>query len=97
MKRMVKRGNTVVNDERKERWHVGKEVPLAMIAGMLLQTGGIIWWAASLSVKMDYLSAQIIELKSDKQININSQRDIALNSQRIDELSRRIGILERKR
>jgi hypothetical protein len=97
MKQLVKRGNTVISDERTERWHVGKEVPLAMIAGMLLQTGGVIWWAASLSVKIDYVSAQIIELKSEKQININAQRDVALATQRIDELDRRVINLEKRR
>lgn len=33
----------------RERWHVGKEVPLAFIFAVLLQTGIAIWWASSQS------------------------------------------------
>jgi hypothetical protein len=42
--------HAVARDEpkRKERWHVGKEIPLAVIFGLLMQTGGLVWWMRGL-------------------------------------------------
>jgi len=39
--------------ERQSNWHVGKEIPLAMIGALLLQTACVIWWAASISAQTD--------------------------------------------
>lgn len=30
-------------------WHVGREVPLALLAGLIIQTAGVVWWLASLN------------------------------------------------
>jgi len=38
---------------RGTKWHVGKEIPLAMIGTLLLQTAFIVWWAASVTAQTD--------------------------------------------
>ena len=32
--------------DRKRKWHIGKELPLALIAALVVQTLGVIWGAA---------------------------------------------------
>jgi hypothetical protein len=76
------------------KWHVGKEIPLAMIFALLVQTAGVIWWAASLSGKIDSLAEQVAELKSDKRLQENSFKDIAVIEQRVISNERRILLLE---
>ena len=76
------------------KWHVGKEIPLAMIFGLLFQTAGVIWWAASLSGKIDSLAEHVAELKSDKRLQENSFKDIAVIEQRVISNERRILLLE---
>lgn len=76
------------------RWHVGKEIPLAMIFALLFQTAGVIWWAASLSAKIDNLAEQVTELKSDKRLQENSFKDIAVIEQRVISNERRLLLLE---
>ena len=76
------------------KWHVGKEIPLAMIFALLCQTAGVIWWAASLSGKIDSLAEQVAELKSDKRLQENSFKDIAVIEQRVISNERRILLLE---
>lgn len=76
------------------KWHVGKEIPLAMIFALLCQTAGVIWWAASLSGKIDSLAEQVAELKSDKRLQENSFKDIAVIEQRLIANERRILLLE---
>jgi hypothetical protein len=34
------------------RWHLDKRVPIALIVTIILQTGGIIWWAASANERL---------------------------------------------
>lgn len=79
------------------KWHVGKEIPLAMIFALLFQTAGVIWWAASLSGKIDSLAEQVAELKSDKRLQENSFKDIAVIEQRVISNERRILLLESRR
>ena len=76
------------------KWHVGKEIPLAMIFALLFQTAGVIWWAASLTGKIDSLAEQVAELKSDKRLQENSFKDIAVIEQRVISNERRILLLE---
>ena len=33
----------------KQEWHADKRVPIALILAISIQTGGVIWWAASIT------------------------------------------------
>lgn len=59
----------------REPWHLDKKVPLALIMAMALQTLGVIWWAASLSTRVDHQERQIIALNaSDAQAKQEARR-----------------------
>ena len=81
-------------DNINERWHVGKEIPLAMICGMLFQTAGVIWWAATLSGKLDNVMEQVAWLKADRRLQETAYKDIAVMEQRLTSNERRIVFLE---
>lgn len=53
-------------DRRKEYWHVGKEVPIALIMSMLIQTGTIIWWARGQVAKDDDHDRRITSLEHER-------------------------------
>jgi hypothetical protein len=36
-------------------WHLDKKVPIALILAILMQTGGMVWWAASASERINAL------------------------------------------
>ncbi len=40
-------------DTERRRWHVSKEIPLALIVSLLLQTGGIVWWVAKADSRLE--------------------------------------------
>lgn len=85
-------------DERRvEQWHVGKEIPLAMILGMLVQSAGVVWWAATLSGKIDNLAEQVMELKSERNNHAIAMKDLAVLQQRVDANERRILSVEMNR
>ena len=88
---MLKDGHKV------EQWHVGKEIPLAMIFGMLIQSAGVVWWAATLSGKIDNLAEQVIELKSERNNHALTMRDLAVLQQRVEANERRMLAIEMSR
>jgi len=79
---------------QKESWHVGKEIPIAMLIAILAQTGAAIWWAASFSAtvttKLDDLSNQVASLTADKYTQHDAIRDQALINERIENLKRQV-------
>lgn len=48
---MVKRA--VVEEERS--WHLDKRVPIALIVTLMIQTGGVVWWGATASERLNAL------------------------------------------
>jgi hypothetical protein len=42
-------------EEDCKHWTVDRRVPLALIVAMAMQTGGLVWWASSLSERVNTL------------------------------------------
>lgn len=40
-------------------WHLDKRVPIAMILAILVQTGGIVWWGATTSERLNALERNV--------------------------------------
>lgn len=81
---------------REERWHVGKEVPLALIFAFAAQTSLGIWFAATYVAKVDTVISLVAEIRSTQYTQADASRDRELAVERDRELSRRIGVLETK-
>ena len=61
-------------DRRKEYWHVGKEVPIALIASMVIQTGSAIWWARGQVARDDDHDRRIISLERERDAVRSAER-----------------------
>lgn len=77
-----------------EGWHVGKEIPLALLFALFMQTAGAIWWAATMSTKLDDLSYQVAALNADKYSQRDAARDQSLYDEKINNLKRRVDYME---
>lgn len=40
------------------QWVIDKHIPVALIVMLMMQTGGALWWAASISGRVDVLERQ---------------------------------------
>ncbi len=40
-------------------WHLDKKVPLALIVTILVQTGGIVWWGATTSERLNAVEKRV--------------------------------------
>lgn len=82
-------------DDRQERvshWHIGKEVPAALIVAFAMQTVGIIWWAATISATQksdkDALNtAQAVQVSVDRRQDEESKRSEERVIQQLDKLN----------
>lgn len=90
------------SDDRTERWHIGKEIPLAVLLMLFVQTGGGIWWLAQVSAKIDYAIQTMEEFKRERYTREDARRDGDLMVNRIEaqrardlEHERRLDTLER--
>jgi hypothetical protein len=64
-----------MNTVEREPWHLDKKVPLALILSMAIQTVLIVWWAASLSSRVEHQERQIVALTtSDAQAKQEARR-----------------------
>lgn len=64
--------------DTQQRWHADKRVPLATIAALLIQTAGVVWWAAT-------INANVASLTADQQ---EDRLRIAANSNAVATLTR---------
>lgn len=81
---------------KAERWHVGKEIPLALIFAIAVQSGGWIWWASSQSAKLDYLANMMAEFKTAQYTQDDARRDKELVMSQYQGITRRVEVLEGK-
>lgn len=47
--------------DSKQHWTVDKRIPLALVITIVLQTGGLVWWAATISSRVAVLEQFRIE------------------------------------
>jgi len=79
-----------------QRWHVGKEIPIAVLFAVLMQTAGGLWWAASLSAKIDSAIAQLAEFRAERYTKDDARRDRELFLQLIEQQRQRDAEHERR-
>lgn len=72
-----------------ERWHVGKEVPLALIFGMLVQTGAAVWWARGQVANDADHERRITALEKEREVARVAER-MAVMEQAITDIRRSV-------
>lgn len=85
-----------MNQPKPERWHVGKEIPLALISVIVLQSFTAIWWAAQQTVKLDNLISMVSDFKRDQYTQADAKRDMEIMNNRHFENRRRIEVIEQR-
>ena len=87
----------------KEHWHVGREIPIALIFVVLIQTAGGVWWASTMTSKIDSALVTLSEFRAERYTKEDGRRDreflgLVLEGlkTRDGELERRLGLMERQ-
>lgn len=56
------------NPPQPERWHVGKEVPLAIMLSLVVQTSALIWWARGQVAAVEDHERRLATLEKDRDV-----------------------------
>src|SRR5437763_876989 len=60
-------------------WQVDRHIPVAILLALALQSGGALWWAASMSTRVDQLERQIVVVVRDRGPAARLHRDLDLS------------------
>jgi hypothetical protein len=74
-------GKTSKNEIRRQGWHVGKEIPLAVVGVFIVQTASIIWFTATMVAKVDFMKDTEAVEKAAMVIDQKRQDDDARRSE----------------
>ena len=76
-----------MSDDTSDRhWHLDKRVPVALIITIVMQTIGIVWWAANLSARVDALEVRIREARDNQSRIVRLEANQAAVSRRMDRM-----------
>ena len=95
----------MTKDPASESWHLDKRVPVALIITIMMQTVAAVWWAASLSARVDALerdwarfSAVVnrLRVQEDRAARVDVRLEALYG--RLERIERKLdALLERKR
>jgi len=83
-------------DVDRRLWHIGKEVPVAIILAIAVQTFGAVWWFANLSAKVDNIDSKVMGLTQSSVTAAEARGATEINQMRNIEQDRRISELEKE-
>lgn len=65
-------------NDQDTKWHLDKRVPLALIITIGIQTGTIIWWAASVTNRLDNLEQKtaVVAPQADRLTRVEIQLEV---------------------
>jgi hypothetical protein len=66
-------------------WHLDRRVPIAIITALAVQTAGIVWWAASLSARVDTNARDIARTGGEVAVLRDAAQTQAVQLGRIEE------------
>lgn len=64
--------------EWERHWHLDRKVPVALIVALAAQTVAMVWWAATLSIRVDQLEQKAVASapQAERIIRLESKVDV---------------------
>lgn len=58
-----------------DRWHIGREIPIAVLIVLLVQTGGAVWWASKMDSRIESINEQFKRFDGERYTKEDARRD----------------------
>ena len=71
-------------------WHLDKRVPIILIITIFIQTGSIIWWAASLSSRVSVLETAIMRDSTQEARIIRNETRVTTIENSLDRIEKKL-------
>lgn len=84
-----------------DRWHMSREIPVSLLAVVILQTVAFVFWIATLSSTVTNIVTLMQEFRAERYTRDDARRDRELQDQKLEalrtsdrEFDRRMGLAE---
>ena len=69
--------NAQPHPERRanDRWHIARDIPLAVLVTLVIQTGAGVWFLSQMSARVDSAIETIRELRNERYTREDARRD----------------------
>jgi hypothetical protein len=74
-------------DDSREKWHLDKRVPIALMLGLFMQGAGAIWWAAQFEARFEASVRRIERLETQRLADDAQTQILVQRLARIEALS----------
>jgi hypothetical protein len=85
-----------VDRRRREKWHVGKEIPIAFVLTIVAQTAIFVWNASKLDAKVEYVVDQLKQFAAERYTREDARRDREMTLLLVDQMKSRDVDMERR-
>lgn len=75
------------HDDSREKWHLDKRVPIALMIGLFMQGAGAIWWAAQFEARFEASVRRIERLEAQRLADDAQTQILVQRLARIEALS----------
>lgn len=58
-----------------DRWHIARDIPLAVLVTLVIQTGAGVWFLSQMSARVDSAIETIRELRNERYTREDARRD----------------------
>lgn len=72
--------NMPLDDVQRQRWHVSKEVSLAVIFAIVSQSAILVWWARGQVARDDDLERRVASLERERELIKGAERMAVLEA-----------------
>lgn len=81
----------------RERWHIVKDVPLALIVTIALQTLTVVWWASDINTRVSKLEATVTAAGDDRQRLVRVEEKLEGTKELLLSIDKRLERMEERR
>ncbi|GIK50367.1 MAG: hypothetical protein BroJett013_30640 [Alphaproteobacteria bacterium] len=72
-----------VMDPASASWHLDKRVPIALIAAIMTQAAGVVWWGSQLATRVDVLERTLVAATDDRERLVRVETTVQSIDQRL--------------
>lgn len=78
-----------INDPASAGWHLDKRVPVALLLGLMLNAMAGVWWASSISARVDVLERALLVTQSDHDAIVEMRSTVRSIDDRLERMEQR--------
>lgn len=77
-------------DPATNGWHIDRRIPIALVLTILIQTGGAVWWLATLNSRVSNLEEKLGAVASQPERLVRVETQVEALTKTMDRIERKL-------